>query len=765
MGTAGTYCVEQERRMSMTESKNKAVAQLLESQLQNWEQARGNYEALASVLVKECKVGSYTYRIQFNPARMVSSGAKVDAKTISQRKCFLCAANRPAVQQEVPFGTHYSLLINPFPIFPRHLTIPDKEHVDQRIEGRFGEMLQLAEALSDYTIFYNGPRCGASAPDHQHFQAGSRGFMPIETEWKEQGKHMVTRQGAATLWQLDDPVRSTFVLESGKAADAETLFSTVYQSLPVKEGETEPMMNLLALYDTDKWVIFIFPRDKHRPSCYFAEGEAKLLSSPASVDMGGVFITPVEADFHKITTAHIQQILEEVCLPSTEMDKVAQRIRQANEPKVQVGILSAPSIEFAFSTPYQQEGQPVSGKQKAAFADGQIEWNGKRYDELLFAPLSPDTDSFELTDVVIGINFHWERKENQRFQGALKLIVDNGKLTAVNVIHVEDYLTSVISSEMSATASAELLKAHAVISRSWLLAQLRNTNKQTLPAGETAYTATDEEQIRWYDREDHTLFDVCADDHCQRYQGITRASTPQVREAIEATRGETLMSGNTICDARFSKCCGGAFEEFQYCWEDVKHPYLLKQRDWKADMTLPDLTQEDQAEQWIRTAPDAFCNTTDKQILSQVLNNYDQETTDFYRWKVSYTQEELSELIHRRSGIDFGQILDMIPVARGTSARLWKLKIVGTKRTLTIGKELEIRRILSPSHLYSSAFVIDKEEVSSEGIPGRFTLTGAGWGHGVGLCQIGAAVMGEQGYSYQEILLHYYIGATIEKLY
>ena len=765
MGTAGTYRVEQERRMSMTESKNKAVAQLLESQLQNWEQARGNYEALASVLVKECKVGPYTYRIQFNPARMVSSGAKVDAKTISQRKCFLCAANRPAVQQEVPFGTHYSLLINPFPIFPRHLTIPDKKHVDQRIEGRFGEMLQLAEALSDYTIFYNGPRCGASAPDHQHFQAGSRGFMPIETEWKEQGKHMVTRQGAATLWQLDDPVRSTFVLESGKAADAETLFSTVYQSLPVKEGETEPMMNLLALYDTDKWVIFIFPRDKHRPSCYFAEGEAKLLSSPASVDMGGVFITPVEADFHKITAAHIQQILEEVCLPSTEMDKVAQRIRQANEPKVQVGILSAPSIEFAFSTPYQQEGQPVSGKQKAAFADGQIEWNGKRYDELLFAPLSPDTDSFELTDVVIGINFHWERKENQRFQGALKLIVDNGKLTAVNVIHVEDYLTSVISSEMSATASAELLKAHAVISRSWLLAQLRNTNKQTLPAGETAYTATDEEQIRWYDREDHTLFDVCADDHCQRYQGITRASTPQVREAIEATRGETLMSGNTICDARFSKCCGGAFEEFQYCWEDVKHPYLLKQRDWKADMTLPDLTQEDQAEQWIRTTPDAFCNTTDKQILSQVLNNYDQETTDFYRWKVSYTQEELSELIHRRSGIDFGQILDMIPVARGTSARLWKLKIVGTKRTLTIGKELEIRRILSPSHLYSSAFVIDKEEVSSEGIPGRFTLTGAGWGHGVGLCQIGAAVMGEQGYSYQEILLHYYIGATIEKLY
>ena len=319
---------------------------------------------------------------------------------------------------------------------------------------------------------------------------------------------------------------------------------------------------------------------------------------------------------------------------------------------------------------------------------------------------------------------------------------------------------------MSATASLELLEAHAVISRSWLLAQIHKNKEITETQAEySAFTQTDEELIRWYDREDHTRFDVCADDHCQRYQGITRASTEIVKQAIAATRGQVLTSGGKICDARFSKCCGGAFEEFQYCWEDVKYPYLLKQRDSKTETTLPDLTQEAKAEHWIRTSPEAFCNTTDKKVLSQVLNNYDQETTDFYRWKVVYTQEELSALILKRSGIDYGQIIDLVPIARGTSSRLWKLKIVGTKKTLTIGKELEIRRTLSTSHLYSSAFVVDKEDISPEGIPARFILTGAGWGHGVGLCQIGAAVMGEQGYKYDAILLHYYVGASIEKLY
>lgn len=435
------------------------------------------------------------------------------------------------------------------------------------------------------------------------------------------------------------------------------------------------------------------------------------------------------------------------------------------EPKVQVGILSEPQIEFILLNSYHIKGKEIAGRQVVTYVDGQIRWQGHLYDELLFEPMHEESDAFELLNVTIGINFHWERKEDQRFMGALKIIVENEKLTGINVIHVEDYLTSVISSEMSATASLELLKAHAVISRSWLLAQIHKNKAITVSQSlYSAFTQTDQELIRWYDREDHTHFDVCADDHCQRYQGITRASTEMVRQAIAATRGQVLMWEGNICDARFSKCCGGAFEEFQYCWEGIKHPYLSKQRDSKTGSGLPDLRVESEADQWIRTSPEAFCNTKDKKILSQVLNNYDQETTDFYRWKIEYKQDELSELILKRSGMDYGQILDLIPVERGTSGRLVKLKIRGSKRTMTIGKELEIRRTLSTSHLYSSAFVIDKADIVDD-VPGRFILTGAGWGHGVGLCQIGAAVMGEQGYPYDTILLHYYIGATIDKLY
>ncbi len=435
-----------------------------------------------------------------------------------------------------------------------------------------------------------------------------------------------------------------------------------------------------------------------------------------------------------------------------------------NEPKVQVGILSASQVDFVLSAPFRVNGQVCEGEQSARFENGKIRWKDDLYEELEFDP-SDGKAVFELKDVSIGINFHWERKENQRFQGALKLIATNGMITAINIIGVEDYLTSVISSEMSATASLELLKAHAVISRSWLLAQiLKNKEIATSHQTYSTCTQTDTTLIRWYDREDHTHFDVCADDHCQRYQGITRASTDKVRKAMEATRGQVLMSEDTICDARFSKCCGGALEEFRYCWEEKAFPYLQKKRDSMTTTTLPDLQSEPEAEEWIRTSPEAFCHTTDKKILAQVLNNYDQETTHFYRWKVEYTQEELSRLILQRSGIDYGQIIDLIPIERGTSGRITQLKIVGTQRTMTIGKELEIRRTLSTSHLYSSAFVIDKVN-SVDGVPASFIITGAGWGHGVGLCQIGAAVMGEQGYTYNEILHHYYIGATIYARY
>ena len=443
------------------------------------------------------------------------------------------------------------------------------------------------------------------------------------------------------------------------------------------------------------------------------------------------------------------------------------------EPVITVGILSGKEIGFSFPKEFiSSDGIAICGIQQAVYRKGKICWQEKEYDELSFPPQQDTSSFFELQDVTIGINFHWERKEVQRFKGELKIIVEDDRLTAINIIPIEDYLTSVISSEMSATASLELLKAHAVISRSWLLNKLKVANGKLKVIMHPDNTANFElstlpsQLIKWYDHEAHKNFDVCADDHCQRYQGITRTSTPQAIEAVFATRGEVLMYEGEICDARFSKCCGGAFEEFQNCWENVKHPYLIGQRDSKTETRLPDLTKEAEADKWIRTSPAAFCNTHNKQVLSQVLNNYDQETTDFYRWRVCYSQQELSELIHKRSGIEFGKIIDLIPVERGTSGRLVRLKIVGTLRTLIIGKELEIRRTLSSSHLYSSAFVVDKEYKEDEKeIPSRFILTGSGWGHGVGLCQIGAAVMGEQGYKYKEILSHYYPGSAIEQQY
>ena len=434
-------------------------------------------------------------------------------------------------------------------------------------------------------------------------------------------------------------------------------------------------------------------------------------------------------------------------------------------PIINVGIMTEKAVSFVFHEEYihTETGNFLKGEQRVLFVNGNIVYNGKLYKELFFEPASPSA-FFELKAVTIGVNFHWERKEDQRFRGALNLIIDNEGILFINQVDAEEYLTSVISSEMSATASKELLKAHAVISRSWLLAQVeKNAYLAQSKKKYQSYYRDNEQLIRWYDREDHIHFDVCADDHCQRYQGITRASLPIVEEVVRETRGEVLTDGESICDARFSKCCGGVTEQFEHCWEPIPHSYLIAVGD-NAENELPDLTNEEEADKWIRTSPNAFCNTADKNILSQILNNYDQETTDFYRWQITYTQKELSDLLHRKTGMTFGDILDLIPLQRGTSGRIEKLKIIGSRRTFTIGKELEIRRSLSETHLYSSAFVADKEELQ-HGIPQRFTFYGAGWGHGVGLCQIGAAVMSTQGYDYKQILSHYFKGAVIEKRY
>jgi SpoIID/LytB domain protein len=437
------------------------------------------------------------------------------------------------------------------------------------------------------------------------------------------------------------------------------------------------------------------------------------------------------------------------------------------QPYIKIGILQSEQVEFELKGSFHIENSDnelIADIYLATLEENQINISDLILSNLPVKLVPHDDATFIIKDVVIGIGFHWERKEDQEFNGCLELLHADNQIIAINHAPVEDYLKSVISSEMSATSSAELLKAHAIISRSWVLAQI-DKNKD-LSQQTTIYQShfqSDTEIVKWYDREDHHHFDVCADDHCQRYQGIGRVSNPEVEKAIDATLGQILEYQGKICDARFSKCCGGATELFENCWEPVHHPYLTLVHDTEnVQVALPDLTIEENAREWITSSPSAFCNTQDSTVLKQVLNHYDQETTQFYRWQVVYNQQEMSTLVTSKTGVDFGDILDLEPLERGASGRIIKLKIVGSRRTMIIGKELEIRKALSTSHLYSSAFVVDKQMIDNTL---QFTLTGAGWGHGVGLCQIGAAMMSHQGYTHQQILMHYFKNASLVKRY
>lgn len=742
-------------------------------QLDTWDEIRQRYEALKHVGLKQ--LGHR--QLQYNPARMVSTGAQIDRQTIAQRACFLCEKNRPEEQLTIDLGDDFELMVNPFPVLPMHFTIVRKTHVSQTILENYTEIHRLLELFPELFVFYNGPMSGASAPDHMHFQAGIGQELPLMTVLRklEKEQQVLIKQGNGSSLSMFNSVSfNAFVIKS-KAQETEmTLFKQLYAAMPVREGEKEPRMNIVAWRDGSEDVIVVLPRDNHRPACYFEEGDRRMVISPGALDMAGLIITPREEDFNRMSEDKLISILKEVSIKEKDMENIKEKLitvnnsqqlsEQNGEPRVSVGIVTANEIVFSLHQPYNANGTTVSGKQSVSYENGAIIWNGKRYKELVFQPQEAGA-SFSLEDVTIGVNFHWERKETQTFLGILRFAIEGTAMWAINELSVERYLESVISSEMSATSSLRLLEAHAVISRSWLLAQIENRRSaKTEQTSLYSCITGKDKMIKWYDRQDHTLFDVCADDHCQRYQGITKETSPHVAVAIQHTRGQVLMSEGKICDARFSKCCGGAMEEFQYCWEDSPKPYLKAIGD-TPEKTIPDLTVEANAEEWIRTSPDSFCNTTDKNILSQVLNDYDQETTDFYRWRVDYTQEEVSQLINSKLNIDFGQIIDLIPIERGKSARLCQLKIVGTKQTLIIGKELEIRRALSPSHLYSSAFVVDKEDVNAEGIPALFHIIGCGWGHGVGLCQIGAAVMGEKGYNYDQILAHYYPGADLKELY
>ena len=742
-------------------------------QLDTWDEIRQRYEALKHVGLKQ--LGHR--QLQYNPARMVSTGAQIDRQTIAQRACFLCEKNRPEEQLTIDLGDDFELMVNPFPVLPMHFTIVRKTHVSQTILENYTEIHRLLELFPELFVFYNGPMSGASAPDHMHFQAGIGQELPLMTVLRklEKEQQVLIKQGNGSSLSMFNTVSfNAFVIKS-KAQETEmALFKQLYAAMPVREGEKEPRMNIVAWRDGSEDVIVVLPRDNHRPACYFEEGDRRMVISPGALDMAGLIITPREEDFNRMSEDKLISILKEDSIKEKDMENIKEKLitvnnsqqlsEQNGEPRVSVGIVTANEIVFSLHQPYNANGTTVSGKQSVSYENGAIIWNGKRYKELVFQPQEAGA-SFSLEDVTIGVNFHWERKETQTFLGILRFAIEGTAMWAINELPVERYLESVISSEMSATSSLRLLEAHAVISRSWLLAQIENRRSaKTEQTSLYSCITGKDKMIKWYDRQDHTLFDVCADDHCQRYQGITKETSPHVAVAIQHTRGQVLMSEGKICDARFSKCCGGAMEEFQYCWENSPKPYLKAIGD-TPEKTIPDLTVEANAEEWIRTSPDSFCNTTDKNILSQVLNDYDQETTDFYRWRVDYTQEEISQLINSKLNIDFGQIMDLIPIERGKSARLCQLKIVGTKQTLTIGKELEIRRALSPSHLYSSAFVVDKEDVNAEGIPALFHIIGCGWGHGVGLCQIGAAVMGEKGYNYDQILAHYYPGADLKELY
>lgn len=751
--------------------KQDRIHKFVGDQLSCWRLACDNFRALKDVRVRELEVGGLTVKLQFNPARMISSAAKLTKEEIAKRRCFLCRENRPAEQIMLKFegrkGKRYDILVNPYPIFPDHLVIAKSKHTDQSIWHRYVDMLDLAKKYPGCAFFYNGPKSGASAPDHHHFQGVPKGLMPLENDVNhllgslhddsiaEQTLRYLTSNQDAHLYHYQKFTTGVFVLRSETSKSAAKLFYRLLDCAEIPDGENEPLINLYSWWSDGEFRTVVIFRRSHRSHHYFSDGPDHLTMSPGCADMAGVFIVPVEKEYEALTSEWLSDMVREVSVPEDEQARIIDRLTREQQ-LLSVGIMSAEELEFEILA-------DGAGPRRAKAREGKIEYDGALFDELYFEVPNPSTmfaqPSFVLHGVTIGVGFHWERQENQTFAGALKIIVEKNRLVAINVIGIEDYLLSVISSEMSATASEEFLKAHAVISRSWVLAQIqsfRGAAEKTVPVGiynvpslvshldsvltkeEAAADAGVVEYVKWYDKEDHKLFDVCADDHCQRYQGLTRAVGKRVRKVIDSTWGQALHYDGQLCDARFSKCCGGRMEKFSSCWEDKDYAYL---------QPLADAPDHDPSSH-------CFCDTQDKEILGQVLNNYDQETGDFYRWTQEYDRAELSELIERRSGVALGQVQSIEPLERGESGRIIRLKIIGSERTLIVGKELEIRRILSESHLKSSAFEVSYPD-------GRIRLEGRGWGHGVGLCQIGAAVMATQGYTYRQILQHYYPGTTL----
>lgn len=728
------------------------IDKFVKDQLSVWPLAAENYRSLKKAGSKVLSIGGLPVTVQLNPCRRISSEASLDKESINRRPCFLCPENRPAEQTNMEFegrkGRRYRVTLNPYPIFPSHLVISSFEHTPQSIWHRYQDLLDFVRENNEYLGFYNGPESGASAPDHMHFQACPQGLTPLQNRVDEllaagddKTLDYLTNVKEARLFHLNEYARGVFVLCGATAKSTAKLFYRLLDCAPVPDGSSEPKMNIIAWCHEGEYRTAVIFRERHRPHNYSSSGADHLAMSPGCADLAGVYVTTREEDFDKLDAGLLSQVVREVAASEETEKEIIWRLTRSQR-RLEVGIMSGSEIEFEIIS-------DGAGRQKVEYSRGRISYNGALYDELVFEAQTEATmfaePSFILYGVTIGVDFHWERKVTQKFAGTLKFIVDGGKVTAVNIVGVEDYLLSVISSEMKASAGLEFLKAHAVISRSWVMAQVEHrqshvsrTPEPSCPVSEPVEGAG--EYIKWFDHDDHTLFDVCADDHCQRYQGLTMAVGDTVRKAVDQTWGLVLTSEGKICDARFSKCCGGRMELFSTCWEDKDYPYL---------QPLPDTAD-------CVEGGDVFCDTKDEKILSQVLNDYDLETKDFYRWTTEYSRTDVSELVRRRSGIDFGTIRDLVPIERGPSGRLKRLKVVGDKKTMVIGKELIIRRWLSESHLKSSAFDI-------KWVGDRLVLDGSGWGHGVGLCQIGAAVMAAKGYTFDRILLHYYPGSTLER--
>ena len=726
-------------------------------QLSVWPAVAAKYRALKSARTRTIKVGGILVTLQSNPGRL----------PIFDHGCPLCEENYMEHQHTLPFegrkGRKYNILVNRAPIFPNHLVITRDTHVPQTIWHRFPDMLDLCTAFPDYLVFYNSPNSGTTVPQHAHFQACPKGYMPLE-RISDRLLRSISENGGtlppelendltfidsvkdAQLYHYKHFTRGVFMLRATTSKSMAKMFYRLLDCETLVAEETEPRFNAFTWRAGDEFRALVTIRRTEKPHHFFADGSENFAISPGAADMCGFVVVPQEKDFDRITPEIMGEIYSEVSISEEEEKRLLWRLVRT-QPKIEVGIMAASEITFEIIS-------DGAGPQKVSYREGKIDYGGVLYDSLVFEAPTISTlfaePSFILHGVTIGVGFHWERKQEQKFAGTLKFIVDAPYVRAVNIIGVEDYLLSVISSEMSANSPLELLKAHAVISRSWVMAQIENRLNKKAPQGpgidinstpglitwlesrkqESPEDGSDTVEIRkWFDHQDHKLFDVCADDHCQRYQGLTMAVGENVHIAIDETWGQVLRYNGELADARFSKCCGGKTERFSAAWEDKDYPYLP-------------------------VKDDPWCNTRDNSILSRALNAYDLETSGFHDWEQRYTIDELSALISERSGVDIGTLQALEPLERGGSGRITRLKIVGSKKTLIAGKELIIRKFLSKSHLYSSNF-------EAEFTPNEVILRGKGWGHGVGLCQIGAAVMAAEGRGYREILEFYYPGTEL----